>query len=72
MNLKFFATITICCSFIVYIVILNYAAPLVLLPQSVTTFEFVSYTLIGYVLEAALIVFLFIHMLVKSKIDFSY
>jgi len=72
MNLKFFAILTICTSFIVYFIILKYATPIILLPQSVSTLEFISYNLIGYVLEAALIVFLFIHMLVKSKIDFSY
>ena len=72
MNLKFFAILTICCSFIVFIIALKYSIPLIILPQSATTLEFISYTLIGYVLEASLIVYLFIHMLSKSKIDFSH
>jgi len=70
-SIKFFVFLTVTISFFLYLISIIYGIPLVYLPENISTFEFVSYHILAIVLETALALFLFIHMLVKSKVDFQ-
>jgi len=70
-SLKFFVFFTVGLSFSLYFVSLMYSIPLIYLPQNLSTLEFVSYNVLAIVFETGIALFLFMHMLVKSKMDFQ-
>ncbi|NQY95226.1 MAG: hypothetical protein HRT43_13765 [Campylobacteraceae bacterium] len=69
-NLRFFALLTVVFSFLLYVGSLVYSMPLIYIPNNASTAVFVSFHLFGIVIEAGLALFLFMHMLIKSKLDF--
>ncbi|OUR72428.1 hypothetical protein A9Q76_03775 [Arcobacter sp. 31_11_sub10_T18] len=69
-SVKFFVFCTVALSFVFYLISLIYGIPIVYIPDNISTIEFVSYHVVGIVFETTLALFLFMHMLVKSKMDF--
>jgi len=69
-NVKLFVFLTVGVSFVLYLISLAYGIPVIYIPDNISTIEFISYHVLGIVFETALALFLFMHMLVKSKMDF--
>ncbi len=69
-NVKLFVFLTVGVSFVLYLISLVYGIPVIYIPDNISTIEFISYHVLGIVFETALALFLFMHMLVKSKMDF--
>ena len=70
-NVKLFVFLTVGVSFVLYLISLVYGIPVIYIPDNISTIEFISYHVLGIVFETALALFLFMHMLVKSKMDFQ-
>jgi len=70
-SLKSLVFLTVGLTFLVYLIFLIYGIPLAYVPENVSTIEFISYNVLAIIVETTLALFLFMHMLVKSKIDFQ-
>jgi len=71
MNLKLLAILTIAISLVLFCFAVIYKVPVAYVPQDASLAEYVIYHMVFVVTEAFILSALFIHMLMKSKLEFN-
>ncbi len=71
MNLKLLAMLTIAISLVLFCLAVIYKVPVAYVPQNASLTQYVLYHTIFVVTEAFVFSGLFIHMLMKSKLEFK-
>lgn len=70
MNLKRLAVLTIVFWLVIFILAFLYNVPVAYIPNGATFAEYLTYHVLYLLIEVAVLTFLFIHMINKSKLEF--
>ncbi len=69
MNLKMLAVMAIVMSLILFIIAFVYGVPIAYVPNDATINEYVLYHVIYIITEVSVLLFLFVYMIKKSKLE---
>lgn len=71
MNPKLLALFTIVFSVVIFSMAFIFNVPVAFVPENATMLEYIMYHIVFIVVEVAILTFLLMHMIMKSKLEFN-